>query len=240
MSTQPLAMNVLATPICVFSQRIRSCFEARLRIAPLPARITGRRDDRIRSNARSTILSAGTDRRRRCTASGCAVVSCRAMSSGSSMWVAPGFSVPAKRTALRTTSGMLSALMIWCAHLVTSPNIATTSMTWWDSLCSRSDDPCPVRTSIGARSMLASATPVIRFAAPGPRVPRQTAGSPVRRPCISAMNAAPCSWRQRTNSICVERSSDIMKSAFSSPGTPKTYRMPSFSRQVTNRSDAFT
>ena len=51
MSTQPFAMNVLATPICVFSHRIRSCLEARLRIAPLPARMTGRRDARISSKA---------------------------------------------------------------------------------------------------------------------------------------------------------------------------------------------
>ena len=129
MSTQPLAMNVLATPMWVFSHSIRSCLEARLRIAPLPARMTGRREDRISSNAWSTTLSAGTARRRRCTASGGSDVSCLAMSSGSSMWVAPGFSVPATRTALRTISGMLSALMIWCAHLVTGRNIATTSMT---------------------------------------------------------------------------------------------------------------
>ena len=54
------------------------------------------------------------------------------------------------------------------------------------------------------------------------------------------MNAAPCSCRVRTKRIFSDRSSDIMKSAFSSPGTPNTYSMPSFSRQRTNRSETFT
>ena len=152
---------------------------------------------------------------------GSASTSWSAMSSGSSMRQAPGFSVRAMRTALRTISGMLPAWRTDWAHLVMGSYMATTSMTWWDSLWSRVVAPWPVRTSMGERSMLASATPVIRLVAPGPRVPRATAGSPVRRPWTSAMKAAPCSWRQRTNSI-VEPSSDIITSAFSSPGTPKT------------------
>ena len=43
--------------------------------------------------------------------------------------------------------------------------------------------------------MLASATPVKRFVAPGPRVAKQTLALPVSRPWTSAMKAAPCSWR---------------------------------------------
>ena len=54
--------------------------------------------------------------------------------------------------------------------------MATTSMTWWDSLWSRVVAPWPVSTIIGERSMLASATPVSRLVAPGPRVPRATGG----------------------------------------------------------------
>ena len=40
----------------------------------------------------------------------------------------------------------------------------------------------PVSTIIGARSMFPSATPVTRFVAPGPSVPRHTPALPVRRP----------------------------------------------------------
>ena len=43
-------------------------------------------------------------------------------------------------------------------------------------LVCRAVDPCPVNTSIGARSMFESATPVMRLVAPGPRVPKQMAG----------------------------------------------------------------
>ena len=42
------------------------------------------------------------------------------------------------------------------AHFVTGANIATTSMIWCDSLCNRCEEPCPVSTSMGARSMLES------------------------------------------------------------------------------------
>ena len=98
------------------------------------------------------------------------------------MCTAPGFSVVAIPTDLRTISGIASAVRTVSAHLVTGSNIATTSITWCDSLCNRCVVPCPVSTRSGARSMFASATPVIRFVAPGPNVPRQTAGIPVRRP----------------------------------------------------------
>ena len=47
-------------------------------------------------------------------------------------------------------------------------------MYWWDSLCMRSRSPWPVSATSGERSRKASATPVTRFVAPGPSVPRQT------------------------------------------------------------------
>ena len=105
---QPLAMKVLTTPMPVFLTNSRSCLLARRRIVPLPARMIGRLAVRIISQARSTILSSGTGRRNLRTSIGSVVASRSAMSSGSSMWQAPGFSVRARRTALRTISGMLS------------------------------------------------------------------------------------------------------------------------------------
>ena len=98
-------MNVLITPIPVFSQSVRSCLLARRRMQPLPAIMTGRFDSLIISNAWSTILSSGTERRKRRGAIGAPDTSMLAMSSGSSMCTAPGFSVRARRTALRTISG---------------------------------------------------------------------------------------------------------------------------------------
>src|SRR5260221_4435483 len=51
------------------------------------------------------------------------------------------------------------------------------------------------------------------------------------------MNAAPCSWWQVTNLIELPRSASIT-SMFSSPGMPKMYSTPSFSRHLTRSSAA--
>src|SRR5262245_5586039 len=53
------------------------------------------------------------------------------------------------------------------------------------------------------------------------------------------MKAAPCSWRVSTKRIR-ESASESRTSRISSPGRPKTYWTPSFSRHRTMRSDAFT
>jgi hypothetical protein len=108
-------------------------------------------------------------------------------SSGNSMWVAPGFCAWATLNALRTTSGMIRGLLSRAFHFVIGLNMATTSMCWWDSLCMRSRSAWPVSATSGERSRKASATPVTRFVAPGPRVPRQTPARWVRRPYMSAM-----------------------------------------------------
>ena len=44
-------------------------------------------------------------------------------------------------------------------------------------------------------------TPWAALVAPGPRVTKQTPGRPVSRPTVSAIIAAPASWRQTTVSI---------------------------------------
>src|SRR5258708_8094440 len=51
------------------------------------------------------------------------------------------------------------------------------------------------------------------------------------------MNGAPCSWWQGTNLIELPRSASIT-SIFSSPGMPKMYSTPSFSRHLTRSSAA--
>ena len=104
------------------------------------------------------------------------------MFSGKSMNAAPGFSVCATLKALRTISGTISGSRICVAYLVIGSNRLTRSRIWWLSLCSRVVAPWPAMATIGARSMLASATPVIRLVAPGPSVDMHTPARPVRRP----------------------------------------------------------
>ncbi|MGC2381614.1 MAG: hypothetical protein WA631_00740, partial [Nitrososphaeraceae archaeon] len=96
-----------------------------------------------------------------------------------------------------------------------------------------------VIAKIGDLSILAFATPVVRFVAPGPRVERHTPTLPVNLPYISAIKAAACSCRTRINLIDWELANEIIRSAFSSPGNPKMNFIFSASKHFIKRSDAF-
>src|SRR5207249_8062085 len=135
-------------------------------------------------------------------------------------------------------AGIAGMRSIRTFHLVTGLNMSTMSTTWCASLCSLSEDAWPVSATIGARSRQASAMPVRRLVAPGPRVPMATAARPVRRPYTSAMNAAPCSWRTVMWRMASVWDKASRTSSVSSPGTEKTYSQPSASRQATSRSAA--
>ena len=87
----------------------------------------------------------------------------------------------------------------------------------------------------GVELVVASATPSSRLIAPGPSVAEQTPARPVSRPYVSAMNDAACSCRTSTYRID-DRDSASTRWMFSSPGMPKTYSTPSFSRLRTIRS----
>src|SRR5215207_9733833 len=89
---------------------------------------------------------------------------------------------------------------------------------------------------MGIAPRCAYAAPVARLSAPGPSVLMQTPGCPVSRPYVAAINAADCSWRVTTSSM-LEVRKDSTVSRFSSPGTPKTRRTPSFSSAATKRSE---
>ena len=175
-------MKVLTTPMPVRSASRLSWTEARLRIAPLPAMISGLLAPMMTSTAWATALWSAPGRRVTIGAIGAPFASEWARSSGSSTSTAPGFSVSATLKALRTISGILSGCRTVCAHFVMGRNMETESMFWWLSLWSRAVSAWPMMQTSGARSMLASATPVTRLVAPGPRVPRQTPDLPVRRP----------------------------------------------------------
>ena len=180
-------MNVSATGIPVVWTNARNARLAWVRIAPLPARMIGFSAARMISVARSSSRGPGSGwtggwRGRGEASSGRPITS-----SGSSRWVAPGFSDSATLNAFRTTSGTISGLEIRAFHFVTGRMMPIRSMYWCDSLCIRSRSDWPVSATSGARSRNASATAVTRLVAPGPSVPRQTPALPVNRPYASAM-----------------------------------------------------
>ncbi len=180
-------MKVSATGMPVARTNSRSAGAAPARTTPLPASATGLSAPRIRSAAFSSSRAAGSGRTWRRRGSGSASTSAAITSSGSSIWVEPGFSPSASLNALRTTSGMIAGSASRAFHLVIGRITRRRSMYWCDSLCMRSRSPCPVSATSGARSRNASATAVTRFRAPGPSVPRQTPARPVSRPWTSAM-----------------------------------------------------
>ena len=181
-------MNVSATPIPVARANSRSAGAAPTRATPLPASTTGLIAERITATAFSSSCADGSGLRMLVRAGNGTASTCAAItSSGSSMWVGPGFWAWATLNALRTTSGMMWGAFRRAFHFVTGFIIETMSMYWWDSLCMRSRSPWPVRATSGERSRNASAMPVTRLVAPGPSVPRQTPARWVRRPYMSAM-----------------------------------------------------
>ena len=136
-----------------------------------------------RLSARSIDRASGLGRRTRLRGgSGRCSHSSAAMSSGNSMCVAPGFSCSASLNAFRIDSWMISGSVTRAFHFETGSNMSTISRCWWLSLCRRSSPPWPVIATNGLLSRWASATPVRRFVAPGPKVLRQTPASPVSRP----------------------------------------------------------
>ena len=159
-----------------------------MRATPLPASTIGRSALRITPSAACSSSGLGSGRRRaRRTGSGSASTCAAITSSGSSMWVGPGFCACATLNALRTTSGITRAEFSRALNFVTGRSMSTTSMYWCDSLCIRSRSAWPVSATIGERSSQASAMPVTRFVAPGPSVPRQTPAERVSRPYMSAI-----------------------------------------------------
>jgi hypothetical protein len=95
----------------------------------LPASTTGLIAERMTSTALSSSCALGSGRRSVVRAgSGSASTIAPITSSGSSMWVGPGFWACATLNALRTTSGMIREWVRRAFHLVTGLNIETTSM----------------------------------------------------------------------------------------------------------------
>src|SRR5689334_21794921 len=233
--TTPLAMKVLATGILSTWAKLTSESAACWRITPLPARMIGFFALLMIFAAWSILASGGDGVYAVCTGIGFLSHGISATFSGKSMKAPPGFSVWATLKALRTISGVISGVTTCVLYLLMGAKRLTRSRIWWLSLCRRPVEPWPAMATIGARSMFASAYPVMRLVAPGPRVDMQTPAWPVRRPHTSAMKAAPCSWWQVTNLMRLDRSASIT-SMFSSPGMPKMYFTPSFSRQRTSSS----
>src|SRR6202051_5228827 len=145
------------------------------------------------------------------------------MCSGTARYTAAGRSVSASLNALRNISGIARTVGTPAAQRVMVRNIDTRSTYWWDSLYWRSWPTWAEMATSGVLLVLASATPSCMLIAPGPSVADTTAGRPVTRPYISAMNAAPCSWRVSTYRILLLGNA-LMKPIFYSPGRSHTHR----------------
>src|SRR4029453_15760487 len=99
------------------------------------------------------------------------------------------------------------------------------SISWNASVPTIARGTCPVTATSGIESSFASAIPVSRLVAPGPDVPKHTAGRPVARAMPWAMNAAPCSCRARTWRIELARSASYI-GRLAPPGIPAIVVMP--------------
>ncbi len=105
-----------------------------------------------------------------------------AISSGSSIWTAPGLSCRDSLNASRTMEGICSACVTCLVNFVRGRIISTTSMIW--------NFPClpflmgfwPVINTKGIAPNCAYAAGVTILVAPGPNVARQTPGLPVSLP----------------------------------------------------------
>ena len=176
-------MKVVITCSPVWSQKARSAGAASWRTTPLPASTTGRLAPMMISAARSRLTGSASIIASGPCGSGAPVAAVPMMSSGSSRWVAPGFSAAAMLNALRTASGTMRGWWMRVFHLVMGRSISTVSMNWCVvSLCMPARPVWPVSATSGAWSSVASPTPVARLLAPGPRVARHTPGLPVSRP----------------------------------------------------------
>ena len=65
--------------------------------------------------------------------------------------------------------------------------------------CSMASGTTSVKAMHGSRSRRAHPTPVLRFVAPGPNVPKHAPGTPVSRPQTVAMKPPAASLLTRTN-----------------------------------------
>ena len=122
-------MNVSATPIPVISAKPRSAAADPVRATPLPASTIGSSAPEMTSIAARSSSPLGSGRRRPCrVGSGAASTGSTITSSGSSMWVGPGFCASATLNALRTTSGITREEFSRVLNLVIGRSIETTSM----------------------------------------------------------------------------------------------------------------
>ncbi len=134
-STTPLPICVVIAGMPSFSMNWRSILLVSLRLAPAPTTMSGLRAFRIASTPRQMALSSAIGRRVRLGSSTGMEECSRAMSSGSSRWVAPGRSSWARRNASRMRAGMVSPLTTVLVNLVSGRIISTTSMIWnWPCL----------------------------------------------------------------------------------------------------------
>src|SRR3990172_9157234 len=208
---------------CVASRKRRRASPAGPGCTPAPTMMAGRCAPAMTFAAAATDAACGvggvSGRSGSETVGRAARISCPARSLGRARWTGPRRGAWARAIARRAISSvpMPSKVML---HFVIGAKRAVRSSRWCVYDGSSRPDTCAETARTGDRSRKALATPVTRFAAPGPTVETHTPGTPVICPVTSAMNAALASCAMRWNSIPTRRQAST-KSTISPPGWPK-------------------
>src|SRR5206468_3044618 len=121
-------MNVCTTGMPWPRASARSSSEARPRMTPLPAKISGNDAASISRAAVSSARWSGDGRRVRSAESAAPSADSSATSSGTSTWQAPGFSDSASLKALRMISGITAPVSTRVFHFVNGRRCSTMSM----------------------------------------------------------------------------------------------------------------
>ena len=181
--TAPLALKVvtIGAPRRSASATIGSMSSR----APWPTMKTGRVARARRSSAAASDSAGGPISERPTRPSGSATGASGAgsvcTSSGKTRWATSRRSRACLQASAISSAWWLSGSTVWL-HAATGANAAGRSTSWKAPGPRTWMSTWPVRASTGARSTLASHSPVMRLVAPGPAIVRHAAGRPVSLP----------------------------------------------------------
>ena len=195
---RPFPLKVVTTTAPMRSARVMTA--SRASTAPCPITISGRRAELIIATACARSCAAGTT-----TLPPSRPVGPPAGDVFGTVCTSSG---KTRCATSRSTSADLQASDISSACFELGNTVCEKRDTAWKAECRsmswKAPGPntwvctCPVKASTGARSTLASHSPVNRLVAPGPAIVRQAAGRPVSLPYADAAKAAAPSWRTPT------------------------------------------
>ena len=220
----PLPSGVVATGASSSSATSRSSSHAPEDSTPPPATIAGRAASASTSTASRTAAGSGAMRRcgkRRAPGRSPAAVapSAASTSSGQLTSVGPGRPLVASTKARAVSSETRSGRSRRTAHFVIGRNSARWSTSWMGFRPTIAVFTSFTIATTGIEDAHASASPVIRLVAPGPRMAAHTPGRPLTRAYASAMMAPARSSRTVMGRISARSISAYRASGESRPNT---------------------